>query len=97
MKGKTLNTGKKLVKNPNAFPSTKPGATIAEVSGTVAISKQKTPKVIRNKILYANKGLGPLADKKSFKASAKPTPGMGKGKSRGGGAASYGTKFEGVF
>ena len=90
MKGKTLKSGKK-------GPAFGAGPTIAEVSGTVAISKQKTPKVTRNKIPYANKGLGPLVTKKSFKASTKPDPGMGKGKSRGGGEASYGTKFEGVF
>ena len=90
MKGKTLKSGKK-------GPAFGAGPTIAQVSGTVAISKQKTPKVTRNKIPYANKGLGPLVTKKSFKASTKPDPGMGKGKSRGGGAASYGTKFEGIF
>ena len=90
MKGKTLKSEKKGL----AFGA---GPTIAEVSGTVAINKQKTPKVTRNKIPYANKGLGPLAEKKSFKANAKADPGMGKGKSRGGGAASYGTKFEGIF
>tara|TARA_R100001015_G_C4595138_1_gene150393 strand:- start:121 stop:294 length:174 start_codon:yes stop_codon:yes gene_type:complete len=34
---------------------------------------------------------------KEEKTNASSTPGMGKGKSRGGGAALRGTKFEGVY
>jgi hypothetical protein len=62
------------------------------------ISQQKTPTVTKNKASYSNKGLAPLkTDAGTFKADASPKPGMGKGKSRGMGAAEFGGKFSGIY
>ena len=48
------------------------------------ISQQKTPKVLKNKNSYSNKGNGSLKTKAgTFSANTKPQPGMGKGKARG--------------
>jgi hypothetical protein len=48
---------------------------------------------------FTIKGQGKVtyAKTKIEKTDASSKPGMGKGKSRGGGAALRGTKFEGVF
>ena len=46
---------------------------------------------------YSNKGTLVTRKAKSFSADTKPTPGMGKGKARGMGAAEYGGKFSGVY
>ena len=62
------------------------------------ISQQKTPKVLKNKNSYSNKGTAPLKTKAgTFSTSTTPKPGMGKGKARGMGAAEYGGKFSGVY
>jgi hypothetical protein len=44
-----------------------------------------------------DQGTVPLAQPKQQANGGPPQPGMGKGNSRGGGAALRGTKFEGVF
>ena len=44
-----------------------------------------------------DQGFVPYAKLKTEKTSTGPTPGAGKGKSRGGGAALRGTKFTGVY
>ncbi len=62
------------------------------------ISQQKTPKVLKNKNSYRNKGNGSLKTKAgTFSANTKPQPGMGKGKARGMGAAEFGGKFSGIY
>jgi|TARA_R110002124_G_scaffold125753_1_gene285034 hypothetical protein len=61
------------------------------------VSKQKTPKTLNGKQSYSNKGTLVTKKSKSFEASTKATPGMGKGKARGMGAAEYGGKFSGVY
>jgi|TARA_R100000935_G_scaffold7158_2_gene15380 hypothetical protein len=61
------------------------------------VSKQKTPKTLNGKQSYSNKGTHALKKSKSFEASTKATPGMGKGKARGMGAAEFGGKFSGVY
>ena len=62
------------------------------------VKNQKTPKVMKNKCSYGSKGTVPLKTKTgTFSASTSATPGMGKGKSRGLGEASYGGKFSGVY
>jgi|TARA_R100000655_G_scaffold108255_1_gene159926 hypothetical protein len=62
------------------------------------INQQKTPKVLKNKNGYSNKGNASLKTKAgTFKANTKPQPGMGKGKCRGMGAAEFGGKFSGVY
>jgi hypothetical protein len=44
-----------------------------------------------------DQGTVPLSQPKKEANGGPPQPGMGKGKSRGGGAALRGTKFEGIF
>jgi hypothetical protein len=62
------------------------------------ISQQKTPKVLKNKNSYSNKGSVSLKTKAgTFSGSTKATPGMGKGKARGMGAAEFGGKFSGIY
>jgi len=62
------------------------------------IKQQKTPTVMKNKNPYSNKGSVPLkTDAGTFVADTKPKPGMGKGKSRGMGAAEFGGKFSGIY
>jgi len=62
------------------------------------INQQKTPKVLKNKNGYSNKGTGSLkTNAGTFDGNTKPTPGMGKGKSRGMGIAEYGGKFSGIY
>jgi len=62
------------------------------------IKQQKTPTVMKNKNPYSNKGSVPLkTDAGTFVADTKPKPGMGKGKSRGMGAAEFGGKFPGIY
>tara|TARA_R100000781_G_C4080022_1_gene127373 strand:+ start:1128 stop:1334 length:207 start_codon:yes stop_codon:yes gene_type:complete len=62
------------------------------------ISQQKTPKVIKNKNSYGNKGSVSLKTKAgTFSKNTKPNPGMGKGKCRGMGAAEFGGKFSGIY
>jgi hypothetical protein len=59
---------------------------------------QKTPKVMKNKYSYGNKGTVPLKiNAGTFSTSTTPTPGVGKGKARGLGEASSGGKFSGVY
>tara|TARA_R100001510_G_scaffold52796_1_gene53834 strand:+ start:1375 stop:1680 length:306 start_codon:yes stop_codon:yes gene_type:complete len=62
------------------------------------INQQKTPTVMKNKNPYSNKGSVSLkTDAGTFDANTKPKPGMGKGKSRGMGAAEFGGKFSGIY
>ena len=61
------------------------------------INKLSSPKVMKNKQSYSNKGSVSYAQKKKFSANTTPKPGMGKGKSRGVGIAESGTKFSGVY
>ena len=62
------------------------------------ISQQKTPKVLKNKNSYSNKGSASTNTKAgNFSASTKPPTGMGKGKARGMGAAEFGGKFSGIY
>ena len=61
------------------------------------VSDQKTPKTLDGKQSYSNKGNVVTRKSKSFAASTKATPGMGKGKVRGMGAAEFGGKFSGVY
>jgi|TARA_R100000995_G_C3447632_1_gene106479 hypothetical protein len=61
------------------------------------VSDQKTPKTLDGKQSYSNKGNVAVRKSKSFAASTKATPGMGKGKARGMGAAEFGGKFSGVY
>ena len=61
------------------------------------VSEQKTPKVLNGKQSYSNKGNVATRKSKSFSTSTKATPGGGKGKARGMGAAEYGGKFSGVY
>tara|TARA_R100000541_G_scaffold6893_4_gene14481 strand:+ start:791 stop:997 length:207 start_codon:yes stop_codon:yes gene_type:complete len=62
------------------------------------ISQQKTPKVLKNKNSYSNKGTASLKTKAgTFSTSTKATPGTGKGKARGMGAAEFGGKFSGIY
>ena len=62
------------------------------------IKQQKTPTVMKNKNPYSNKGSVSLkTDAGTFDANTKPKPGMGKGKSRGMGAAEFGGKFSGIY
>ncbi len=61
------------------------------------VKEQKTPKVLDGKQSYSNKGTLVTRKAKSFSADTKPTPGMGKGKARGMGAAEYGGKFSGDY
>ena len=61
------------------------------------VSDQKTPKTLDGKQSYSNKGNIVTRKSKSFAASTKATPGMGKGKARGMGAAEFGGKFSGVY
>ena len=63
----------------------------------VKVSEQKTPKTLDGKQSYSNKGNVVTRKSKSFSASTKATPGMGKGKARGMGAAEYGGKFSGIY
>ena len=57
----------------------------------------KDPKVDKGGFTVKDQGRVKYASTESVEASAAPKPGMGKGKSRGGGAAQRGTNFEGVF
>ena len=61
------------------------------------INEQKTPKTLDGKQSYSNKGTLVTKKSKSFEASTKATPGTGKGKSRGMGAAEFGGKFSGIY
>ena len=61
------------------------------------VSDQKTPKTLDGKQSYSNKGNVVTRKSKSFAASTKATPGMGKGKARGMGAAEFGGKFSGIY
>tara|TARA_R100000773_G_scaffold41322_1_gene37786 strand:- start:484 stop:690 length:207 start_codon:yes stop_codon:yes gene_type:complete len=62
------------------------------------INQQKTPKVLKNKNGYSNKGSVSLkTNAGTFKANTKPQPGMGKGKAKGMGIAEFGGKFSGVY
>ena len=61
------------------------------------VSEQKTPKVLNGKQSYSNKGNVATRKSKSFATSTKATPGVGKGKARGMGAAEYGGKFSGIY
>ena len=62
------------------------------------ISQQKTPKVLKNKNSYSNKGSASTKTKAgTFSANTKAKPGMGKGKCRGMGAAEFGGKFSGIY
>jgi len=61
------------------------------------VSDQKTPKTLDGKQSYSNKGNVVTRKSKSFAVSTKATPGMGKGKARGMGAAEFGGKFSGVY
>jgi len=61
------------------------------------INEQKTPKTLEGKQSYSNKGNVVTRKSKSFAASTGATPGMGKGKARGMGAAEYGGKFSGIY
>jgi len=63
----------------------------------IKVSEQKTPKVLNGKQSYSNKGNVATRKSKSFSTSTKATPGVGKGKARGMGAAEYGGKFSGVY
>jgi|TARA_R100000742_G_C4277896_1_gene100150 hypothetical protein len=63
----------------------------------VKVSEQKTPKTLDGKQSYSNKGNVVTRKSKSFSASTKATPGTGKGKARGMGAAEYGGKFSGIY
>ena len=54
-------------------------------------------KVQKNSFTIKDQGKVDYATGKPCKVSAKSQPGMGKGQSRGGGAALRGTKFEGVY
>ncbi len=59
---------------------------------------QKTPKILKNKCGYGNKGTASLKTKAgTFSAKASSNPGMGKGKARGMGAAISGGKFSGIY
>jgi len=55
------------------------------------------PKVTRNNFRVKDQGTVPYPKVERVANGGPPKPGMGKGKSRGGGAAIRGTKFEGVF
>jgi hypothetical protein len=57
----------------------------------------KDPKVDKGGFTVKDQGRVKYASIENVSASAKPDPGMGKGKSRGGKAAVRGTKFSGVF
>ena len=57
----------------------------------------KEPKVDKGGFTVKNQGRVKYASIESVEASASPKPGIGKGKSRGGGAAQRGTNFEGIF
>ena len=61
------------------------------------VSDQKTPKTLDGKQSYSNKGNVATRKSKSFAASTKATPGVGKGKARGLGAAEFGGKFSGIY
>jgi|TARA_R100001015_G_C4592354_1_gene147795 hypothetical protein len=62
------------------------------------INQQKTPKVLKNKNGYSNKGNAPLkTNEGTFDTNTTPKPGMGKGKSRGMGIAEFGGKFSGIY
>ena len=63
----------------------------------IKVSEQKTPKVLNGKQSYSNKGNVVTRKSKSFSTSTKATPGVGKGKARGMGAAEYGGKFSGIY
>tara|TARA_R100001244_G_scaffold21190_1_gene22647 strand:+ start:7068 stop:7271 length:204 start_codon:yes stop_codon:yes gene_type:complete len=63
----------------------------------IKVSNQKTPKTLNGKQSYSNKGNVATRKSKSFAVSTKATPGMGKGKARGLGAAEFGGKFSGVY
>ena len=54
-------------------------------------------KVQKNSFTIKDQGKVNYSTIKEEKTNASSTPGMGKGKSRGGGAALRGTKFEGVY
>tara|TARA_R110002049_G_scaffold97987_2_gene238593 strand:+ start:908 stop:1090 length:183 start_codon:yes stop_codon:yes gene_type:complete len=58
----------------------------------------KNIKVTKNKLSYSNKGTVPSKTKAgTFSASTTSTPGTGKGKARGMGAAEFGGKFSGIY
>ena len=62
------------------------------------VNQQKTPKVLKNKNSYSNKGNVSLKTKAgTFSKNTKAKPGMGKGKARGIGAAEFGGKFSGIY
>ena len=61
------------------------------------VKDQKTPTVLYGKQSYSNKGNVVTKKSKSFSTNTKATPGMGKGKARGMGAAEFGGKFSGVY
>ena len=62
------------------------------------INQQKTPKVLKNKNGYSNKGSVSLkTNPGTFDTNTKAKPGMGKGKSRGMGIAEFGGKFSGIY
>ena len=54
-------------------------------------------KVQKGSFTIKEQGNGDYGNIKQEKTNASAKPGMGKGKSRGGGAALRGTKFEGVY
>ena len=58
---------------------------------------QKNPKVQKGKFKVKKQGTVKYATIKDLGKIGGPKPGMGKGKSRGGGAAIRGTDFEGIF
>ena len=57
----------------------------------------KDPKVDKGGLTVKDQGRVKDESIESVSAAAEPRPGMGKGKSRGGGDAQRGTKFEGIF
>ena len=62
------------------------------------INQQKTPKVLKNKNGYSNKGSVSLkTNPGTFDTNTKAKPGMGKGKSRVMGIAEFGGKFSGIY
>ena len=57
----------------------------------------KSPGAASKSMKIKDQGTVPLSQPKQQANGGPPQPGMGKGNSRGGGAALRGTKFEGVF
>ena len=59
----------------------------------------KNVKVLKRKQSYSNKGTVPFkaVSEAPKKTKASSTPGMGKGKAKGMGAAEFGGKFSGIY